>query len=1175
MKPDFNISLLKGKVQPDMKLAALNPSYFAIDDRDTKRLLSYCADVASVLDYYNLDGEKNGNWETLLTADVSVLTARIAQYDAAGKYNQSLDFLKAFKSSYSGYDKSHFGQKYFHLGFEVVLQIDAWYKLSAQNFSDSEMTTYISNEISTTGCQLLEDFYGCYLALSEDAHLFRNEILKPFSGLDKNWSFNAFPESSVNRSANLLQLMDSASQYGRMLFNWLEEIIAEANEEYDRSLQRNDIPPHLGLIITFLDIFKYQQEAINSITERHLDFYFKDILRGQKKKATPDKTIVTFELAKGQDKLIIPRGTMLDAGKSQAGQPIVFSNDSDQVVTSSQISEYYTLTFPPSGPITIGTVTDFNKPGNKEWPLLGAVDSTDNLTTDVATLGFAFSCPDLLLSQSSRKLTLTFVMKEKLDPQLTKVGSKLLSINLTSPNGWFAAEIDSVTCEGCELSIVFSLKPGDPAIIAYSEKLHGEGFDTQWPVCKATLTSTSMPLYSLLKTLSFSSLQVTANVKGSTGFLVENNSGKLPVNLPFYPFTTNSAGGSLFIGGQEFFVKQLTDITINITWDGLPESFAQYYDAYNKYYQSNSSKSYFLNQSFAANIFVLNDRNWVPAVSQPPPGVEITQFNLFTDDGNNTANDTPKESDIVANGTKSIKLQFAKVNDKTVPLPNNANLPSFTSINSSLPEGFFCLTICAPSNGFGVTDYPVIVSSVTLANSEAIMHNSRLFVFHKCPLQEMPNIPFVPKIKSLEIDYNSYQEYQPGRSPALKWYHLHPFGMNAVSLSSATPSLLPDYSWPAYVFLGIDKLVPGTELSLCFVLSNRAKTILKSDSADVAYEYLTAEGWQSLQVISDTTDGFQRTGILRVTTPSDASCDGGQMPGKLYWIRFSKPVPADTAVRFLSTQAIEVNREITPSEQLAPVPAGSITKFVNSFPGIQSILQPIESYGASAKQTEDDFRISMAGRLRDKGRIMSVSAIESSILDQFPEIFKLVAIPLGYTDRSRAGTVKVVVTPFTLLSQANNYIPFASVDLMENVLNYLQAVGMSSVQYEISNPDFCEVTVNCHVTFTTSNEDEALSKRLNSDLQNFLSPWIKDNPVKATLITSDLRSKLYQFVKSLPYVKLINDFTCTPEIVNQSPQALLISAKQHLINRIVKVANGPKEELSNEMRIGESFFITK
>ena len=1182
MSKSINIlRLLKGTVQGEQTPAALQPNYFSVDERDSKKLLSYSAAVASVLDYYSLNGNKDGAWDTLMLSDVSVLTARISQYDGTEKHNQFLGFQNAIELEPLQEERLTFIQKLFQLGFETVLQVNAWYKLSSQNFSAAEMTLYLKNEITSNGSEMLRTFYGHYFTLTETNPAFGNEALRLFTGLDRHWGFNPFPEQFKKFS------LAEASRYGQRLFSWVDEIVSEACEEFERSLRRNDIPPHVGLMLSFIDIFKYQQDAMNTITSRHLDFYYQELLRGTKKKAQPDKAIIILELATGTDQQLIAKGTQTDAGKTSNDQPIVFSTTEDAVVTKTRIADFLTLTFTSSGTpvdhdILTGTVKKFNEIGNSPWPLFGANASGENVTVTSATLGFAFSCPDLFLAQSSRQVKITFSINTTDGNVFDDLPShQIFDLRLTSATGWFTANIDAVVYNNKEKTFVisFSLNPADPAVIAYSEKLHGTGFDTRWPVCKISLASSGKRVYNKLKELSVSSVSVSASVKGLSNFLVENDSGKLSPSVPFSPFNVSTQGNNLYIGGQELFVKQLSDVTLTITWDKLPKSFKDYYQAYNDYYAAPLDlarilKPVFQNQAFAVTVSTLANGVWVPAVNVPATGKTLPQFKLFTDDA---VSDFPEHT-IVVDGKKKIVINKAVIKESTASLPSNPDLPSFSGLNNTLQEGFFCLTLSSPSKGFGYIDYPTIVSSVAMTNSEIIIDNAKILTFKKKKLNPLPNIPYVPKIKVLEVDYSSSQQYHAAVPSSLKCFHLHPFGINEISLSKSPVPLLPNYPCVSYNYFAFDDLVLNTDLSLCFVLNNRTGSVVSTGGADVTYEYLSVSGWKPLTLLSDSTEGFQCTGILRFSVPADATNSSTEMT-KLYWFRMGKNTIADITTQFVSTQAVMVERVLNTDNKLIPVPTGTISHFVSSMPGVKKIVQPIISYGAVSAQTEDEFRSDVATRLRYKKRITSVSDIESIVLNEFPQIFKVVAIP--NSRKNASGAISVVVTPFTDMTHPNKYEPLALGEVMDGILNFLSSAGLPSMKYEISNPKFHRLIVSCQVVFSALNHDAALAKRLNDDINNFLSPWIKDNPIQGIVFTSaGSANQLYSFVKSQEYIRHVRDFKVTLDdpkvnINDVLPQALIICAPQHIINvNASKPDTDSSTDTNNGIRIGENFYIT-
>src|SRR5690606_8181701 len=82
---------------------------------------------------------------------------------------------------------------------------------------------------------------------------------------------------------------------------------------------RNNWPPHQALLLSFLHLYGILQQDTNQLTGRHLAYHFQKVLQIQKKKAVPDKVHTVFELNKNAAPVLLPMGTLLDAGKTPDG----------------------------------------------------------------------------------------------------------------------------------------------------------------------------------------------------------------------------------------------------------------------------------------------------------------------------------------------------------------------------------------------------------------------------------------------------------------------------------------------------------------------------------------------------------------------------------------------------------------------------------------------------------------------------------------------------------------------------------------------------------------------------------------------------------------------------------------------------------------------------------------
>lgn len=110
----------------------------------------------------------------------------------------------------------------------------------------------------------------------------------------------------------------------------------ELKKEHIEALtEAGDMPPHLALIMAFLKMYQVEQANLNTLTDKHLQFYYKDILGFRPCQGENGKATVFFEPVKNVSEVFIPKGTQFDAGKDANGKPITYRSVRD--VTVNQI----------------------------------------------------------------------------------------------------------------------------------------------------------------------------------------------------------------------------------------------------------------------------------------------------------------------------------------------------------------------------------------------------------------------------------------------------------------------------------------------------------------------------------------------------------------------------------------------------------------------------------------------------------------------------------------------------------------------------------------------------------------------------------------------------------------------------------------------------------------------
>lgn len=104
--------------------------------------------------------------------------------------------------------------------------------------------------------------------------------------------------------------------------------------------EAGDVPPHMALIMAFIKLFQIEQSNLNTLTEKHLNFYYKDILGFKPKIGNNGNATVFFESAKSISGAFVPKGTVFDAGKDADGKPVTFRSVRDVTVNQAKVEEY-------------------------------------------------------------------------------------------------------------------------------------------------------------------------------------------------------------------------------------------------------------------------------------------------------------------------------------------------------------------------------------------------------------------------------------------------------------------------------------------------------------------------------------------------------------------------------------------------------------------------------------------------------------------------------------------------------------------------------------------------------------------------------------------------------------------------------------------------------------------
>ena len=120
---------------------------------------------------------------------------------------------------------------------------------------------------------------------------------------------------------------------------------------------------HRALLLTFLSLLKKVQEQYNDVAKRHLDYFYRGLLKLKEKGSDPDQVPVFIELIKEADYLNIPEGETLVADSPEG--KIRYKTLNPALVTKAQVAyvfnRYYEIEPGKSVQVERLMKTDFNE----------------------------------------------------------------------------------------------------------------------------------------------------------------------------------------------------------------------------------------------------------------------------------------------------------------------------------------------------------------------------------------------------------------------------------------------------------------------------------------------------------------------------------------------------------------------------------------------------------------------------------------------------------------------------------------------------------------------------------------------------------------------------------------------------------------------------------------------
>ncbi|MDP3180269.1 MAG: hypothetical protein Q8M67_00445, partial [Bacteroidota bacterium] len=383
------------------------------------------------------------------------------------------------------------------------------------------------------------------------------------------------------------------------------KIIQEAETELLKTLESYDAhTPHYALFLSFLMLFRFTQTHSNTLTQRHLDFYYKEVLRLQPRAAEANKVHVLGELAKQVDSYLLKQGTLLKAGKDSLKKDVNYQLDADTVFNKAKVVQLKTFykaansdSIKEPGTSTVkqnNTGRVFASPAsntddgieakltsaNKEWqPFVHKVykeAELERIAMPKAQLGFALASHYLYLTEGERKVSVKLVLNNN-----SALEGKHIECYLTAEKEWYKVESLTIATLGKQttsgnidcVEISFILPGSAPAIVNYNAAKHGGTFNVALPMLKIYLVNDDATVYEYdaLKDITITKTEIRVEVgmdstysqKGLKNLQLSNDFGVLDASKPFMPFGSQPKKDAGFvIGSKEIISKKNVSVQV-------------------------------------------------------------------------------------------------------------------------------------------------------------------------------------------------------------------------------------------------------------------------------------------------------------------------------------------------------------------------------------------------------------------------------------------------------------------------------------------------------------------------------------------------------------------------------------------------------------------------------------
>lgn len=1134
-------------------LNPLDTRYFLPDERSLSDFLKFINRLSKSVVFYDENLNPKGDWYDFFISDELFLLAEIESFDLKSLDKRKTEILLKFEKSANAEEKSLLIKELFEQILFMLQTIDGWY-ICASKYNKQRNSSSLEKELVSAISYRCREVFIQLSLISEELEKSGGELklLIDHLSLCKLWEFDQDSTDSylLNWGGDIAKpdyLLKQLLLLHRPVYKTLLNLMERSRDMFQDNLHHNENhEPHIGLILSFFQLFKKLQYELNEVPDRLLTYYYEQILGQSRRGQIPDSVYCYVELDPEVSELILPEQTRIIAGQNTDGQDILYEIIDAVKVSNVKLSRLYTLfvsrnkLLDPGSSFQMvnGIYASHINPNEKFSPFLALGQeqrflSEDSKTMEEVDIGFAVSSPTLKMKGGIREVNLAFVFlsesyqyfltmllsvaktKKQLPEEIFhQIFTGSLLIEYTTPKGWCIIDDFEIVPpqdwneRGFQLS--FKLGASMPEFAAYQEEIHQYGMGIDQPTLRIKIKNqTVFHPYSFLQFLELEQLKITVDVQQLKNLSLYSNYGPMDQSIPFDLFgPTPKAGSYLLVGNDEIFAKDLDELKIGWSYYGLPgdQDMESYFGGYP--YQIK-------NDSFKVKFQALSDFRFLPIDTSRSKSID-----LFA----------------IENGAiqKDRLIQEIDLSDLAILPDYKLSFEDDDDTPLRQKTGFIKMELVSPAIGFGFEVYSDVYSkSVTRATNLQLEKPKTGFSF------DVPNEPFSPMATDIYIDYQSSSEinflgtksYANQSDKGENLIQIHPFGTKFLLKNGFVfdNRLLPFFELQGAVFMGIEADKFPSEFSVLFQIGKN-ETWTHGEAPLLDWFYLSADEWRPFKVedlLFDATFGLTRSGIISFKSPPDITKNNLVMPGGLFWIcsRTKSDAEMASVVSGIFLNAFSANAVLQEGKIHNPIlPAGSVQSFEYNVPGILDLIQPIPSTGGRSREEKVAFYHRISESLKHKHRAVTKWDIEKILLNEFGWLgYVKVFGNFGNENFLEPGVIRIVGIP-KIADTGSFYQPKLNPGQIKEIEFFLKKIVNPFMLFKVINPQYEYLMIKGKLKFNAE-DSGLLIKKMYQTLLEEICPWFYEDLSGVFANREAKKSEIFNLILNRPYVKFLTGFS--------------------------------------------------